>query len=397
MSKSLQNPDAFVDIGYPDGDLFCEKFLSSPEFTSDLLKEINKKFDVEKRSYKKDKEGYAQNLAQAIRFNELSKNNFLLEYVKKPKTWLSFKLGSYLNCPTLNNPENLLTQFGVIGWYGPIKESNSSKVWYVKIHKFDHCIPREAYIDIDGKTKSSDIASIRWPVIAEVDEKYLAIHWDGFSRRESPSSTKNQLPFWLYIPKIFEELQGLLTGNWEHPPLHKLLLHDLLDKYNKNNNSQYHWSHKRVRAKASGIDLNVHSSSDEKIDIDDQGLKGLSHTLAEVVLESLDYQFPYNSQILQKVETDILHTLIREWGTKSYEFKLTKKLQESNQLDSDINKFDVDLPNKNQNTTLFRAHCYFGLNSSLKGQDSLQHLMCYKECNFSVGVLKFLLDKLGIN
>ena len=393
MSKSLQNPDAFVDIGYPDGDLFCEKFLSSPEFTSDLLKEINKKFDVEKRSSKKDKEGYAHNLAQAIRFNELSANNLLLEYVKKPRIWLSFKLCSCLNCPALNNPQHLLTQFGGNGWYGPIKESNNSKVWYIKIHKFDHYIPRETYIDIDGKTKSFDIASIRWPIIAEVDEKYLAIHWDGFSHSESQSSTKNQLPFWSYIPKVFEELQGLLGDNWEHPPLDKLLLHDLLAKYDKNNNSQYHWSHKRVRAKASGIDLNVHSSSDEKIDIDDQGLKGLAHKLAEVVLEdSLGYQFPHDPQIIQKVETDILHTLIRELGTKSYEFKLTKKLQKSNRLDPDFNEFDIDVPNKNEVTTLFRAHCYFGLNRSLKGQDLLQHLKCYKECNFSVGVLKFLLD-----
>jgi len=390
-------PDAFLDLGYPDGDFFCEKFLSSPEFTSELLKQINKKFNIEKRSPKKDKEGYAHNLTQAIRFNELNTNDLLLEYVKKPRTWLSFKLGSCLNYPELKQPKNLLKEFGEAGWYGPIKESNSSKIWYVKTHKFDHHIPRKADIDIDGQTKSFDTASIRWPVIAEVDEKYLAIHWDGFSRRESASSTKSQLPFWLYITKAFEELQGLLAGKWEHPQLHKLLLHDLLDKYNTDNSSQYHWSHKRVRAKASGIDLNVHSSSDEKIDIDDQGLQGLSHTLAEVVLDSLDYQFPYNFQILQKVETDILHTLIREWGTKSYEFKLAEKRQGSNQLDSDFNESDVDVPNKNQNTTLFRAHCYFGLNPSLKGQDSLQHLMCYKECNFSVGVLKFLLDKLGIN
>lgn len=397
MSKSLQNPDAFVDLRYQEGDFFCEKFLSSPEFTSELLKEINKKFTVEKRSSKKDKEGYAHNLAQALRFNELNASDLLLEYVKKTRTWLSFKIGSCLNYPTLNNPKNLLTQFGGNAWYGPIKESNSSKVWYVKTHKFDHYISREAYTDIDGKTKSFDIASIRWPIIAEVDEKYLAIHWDGFSRSESQSSTRNQLPFWLYIPKAFEELQVLLSGNWEHPELHNLLLHDLLAKYDKNNNSQYNWSHKRVRAKSSGIDLNVHSSSDEKIDIEDQGLKGLSHTLAEVVLDSLDYQFPHDPQILQKVETDILHTLIREWGTKSYEFKLTEELSESKKLNSDCSESDVDILNKNQTITLFRAHCYFGLNPLLKGQDLLQHLKCYKECDGSVGVLKFLLDKLGIN
>lgn len=397
MSKPLQNTDAFVDLGYPEGYFFCEKFLSSPEFTSDLLKEINKKFKVEKRSPKKDKEGYAHNLAQAIRFNELSENDLLLEYVKKPRVWLSFKLGSYLNHPVLNNPENLLKQFGGVGWYGPIKELNSSKVWYIKTHKFDHHIPQEAYIDHDGKTKSFYLASIRWPIIAEVDEKYLALHWDGFSRSESQSSTRSQLPFWLYISKTFNELQGLLVGKWEHPKLHTLLLHELLDKYSTEDGSQYHWSHKRVRAKSSGIDLNVHSSSDEEIDIDDQGLKGLSHTLAEVVLDSLDYQFPHDPQILQKVETDILHTLIREWGTKSYEFKLTEELQESNKVNSDFSESNVDILKKNQTKTLFRAHCYFGLNPSLKGQDSLQHLKCYKECDGSVGVLKFLLDKLGIN
>ncbi len=180
MSKPLQNTDAFVDLGYPEGHFFCEKFLSSPEFTSDLLKEINKKFKIEKRSPKKDKEGYAYNLAQAIRFKELSANDLLLEYVKKPRVWLSFKIGSCSNYPDINKPEILLKQFGEVGWYGPIKEFNSSKVWYIKTHKFDHHIPQEAYIDHDGKTKSFDLASIRWPIIAEVDEKYLALHWMVF-------------------------------------------------------------------------------------------------------------------------------------------------------------------------------------------------------------------------
>ena len=67
MTVKLKNPDAFLDVGYLEGYPFCQKFLSSPEFTVDFLKSFN----VFRRSDLKTKEGYAINIAGAIEQKEL--------------------------------------------------------------------------------------------------------------------------------------------------------------------------------------------------------------------------------------------------------------------------------------------------------------------------------------
>lgn len=389
MGVKPYNPDAFLDQNYPSGSPFCQKFLSSPEFTIEFLRD----FKVLKRSGLKTKEGYADDLARALCNKEINPIEVILKYINKPRTWLSIKQGGYSKFPQLKPPEELLSSFGEPGWYGPIKDPTQSRIWYIYTRRIEHYIPREAHNDHEGNQKTYDIAYIRWPVIAEVSQKYVALSWDGFSyTSEDKSNSKNQFSFWLHIFEVFEEIKTLLEGDWQHPELHTLLLHTLWDKYNES--PQYNWSHKRVRAESSGIALNAHSSGDDEIDIGDKGLKGLSRTLAEVALDSLEYIFPHNPQKLNQVETAILHTLIREWGTKSYEFSL-KKILNTSDVNLDSINFDEDVQ-EIQTKTLFRVHCYFGLHLLSKSQDSLQHLKCYKECGGSVGVLKFLLTELGI-
>jgi len=399
MSTKPHNPDAFLDQGYPPGYSFCEKFLSSPEFTVEFLT----KFKVFKSSAQKTKVGYAMDVAKALDSGSLDPTNFLLEYVRKPKTWLSFKKGSYLKIPELNPPEELLTSFGEPGWYGPIREPDSSKAWYICTHRIPHrLLIQSSSEDIDvensqGRQETFEIKFIRWSVVAEVSDEYIALSWDGFSHTEDiKSNSKNQYAFWLRIPEIFEELEKHLGGSWEHPELHQLLLHDLWEKFTEN--PQYVWSHTRVRAHASGIALNAHSSSDSEIDFEVKGLKALSRKLAEAALDSLCYPFPHDSQKILQVENSILNTFIREWGTKSYEFTLKKK--EIIEPDSDLLTVEDGSGSQDSGVsspleTLFRVHCYFGLNQTSKTQDSLQHLKCYKECDFSTGVLRFLLAELG--
>jgi len=390
MLPKQYNPDAFLDIGYPTGSSFFEKFLSSPEFTVDFLKSFN----VSKRSDLKTKEGYAINLVGAILNNELSANELIIKYVQKPRTWLSLMQGAYSETPQLKNPKDLLMSFGEVGWYGPIKDTQNSKVYYIYTQSIAHYIPKEEYIDGKGKRKTYDIAHIRWPIIAEVSDKYVAVSWDGFSHvREDKPNSKNQFYFWLNISEVFKELQILLVGKWEHPELHILLLHKLWDKFL--DKPQYEWSHKRVRAESSGIALNAHSSGDTEIEVGDKGLKGLSRKLAEAALDSLKYSFPHDPAKLTLVETAILHTLIREWGTKSYEFSLKKTIDNSS-FDADITSLEVEPLKKINIETLFRVHCYFGLDLSSQSQDSLQHLKCYQECGSSDGVLKFLLAELSL-
>jgi hypothetical protein len=117
--------------------------------------------------------------------------------------------------------------------------------------------------------------------------------------------------------------------------------------------------------------------------------------LAEAALDSLNYSFSYDSQQLFQVERAILHTLIREWGTKSYEFRL-KKISDAQASIPDTADIDKDVENKVKVETLFRVHCYLGLDLLSNNQDSLQHLKCYQECGSSTGVLKFLLAELNL-
>ncbi|MEM8723604.1 MAG: hypothetical protein AAGE84_30715 [Cyanobacteria bacterium P01_G01_bin.39] len=79
-------------------------------------------------------------------------------------------------------------------------------------------------------------------------------------------------------------------------------------------------------------------------------------------------------------EVAALRTLIKEWGTKSYEFSLEKEEEKK-----ELNK-------KSKYNRLIKAHCYFGLKPNSPTQDSLQHLKC--DCGSSTSVLKFLLREL---
>jgi hypothetical protein len=97
MSSNTKKPDAFLDQGYPSGYSFRQKFLSSPEFTIDLLKG----FPIIKRSELRSKEGYAVDVAGAIENKELSPEAVLLRFVQKPRTWLSLKIGTHSKTPQL--------------------------------------------------------------------------------------------------------------------------------------------------------------------------------------------------------------------------------------------------------------------------------------------------------
>ena len=100
MTVKLKSPDAFLDVGYLEGYPFCQKFLSSTEFTVDLLKSFN----VSRKNNSKTKEGYAINIAEATESGEIDFNDLLIKYVKKPRVWLSLMQGSSSETPQLKDP-----------------------------------------------------------------------------------------------------------------------------------------------------------------------------------------------------------------------------------------------------------------------------------------------------
>ncbi len=373
--------NAFVDYGFPSGRDFCVQFLSSSEFKAATLREI-----APSATSKENKEKIALYIADSLEKGELTTDEVLLAYVKQPRMWLSIKQGQSAHTPSLKSPALLLREFGEEGWYGPIQETTGLKKWYIRTYKIPDYIRRKT-----GETSQFEECNIRWSVIAEVGHNYVALSWEGFSftpRSDEHTEKSTQFPFWLYIPAFFDQLADYLQGQWVHPNLPRLVMHEMWNKYlNKSiNDFHYKWQHLRIRAESAGVALNAHSSGVHEIDA--SGLQALSRQLAESALETLG--FTDDIEKISNVENALLRTLLKEWGTKSYEFS----------LDREVNLREADTEGsktKAQLEKLFKAHCYFGLKPGSKTQDSLQHLKCHSGYyGGSTGVLKFLLRELGL-
>ena len=113
-------------------------------------------------------------------------------------------------------------------------------------------------------------------------------------------------------------------------PLGKSSNYNLV-KYKSINGIAYKWKHLKIRAEASGLAINAQSSGIQEIDV--RGLQALSQQLAQSVLNILGlYGDPKK---MNNAEDAILLTLIKEWGTKSYEFELDRELM-ANEIETDI-------------------------------------------------------------
>ncbi|NJR19828.1 MAG: hypothetical protein HC785_32005 [Calothrix sp. CSU_2_0] len=155
------------------------------------------------------------------------------------------------------------------------------------------------------------------------------------------------------------------------------------DKYL--NQSCYKWKHLRVRAEASGLAINAHSSGVQEVNV--RGLQALSEHLAKSILEL--FGLDCDEINITKAENKALLIFIKEWGTKSYEFQLDREVI------SDENEAEKSKKDKLEN--LFKAHCYFGLKPNSTTQDCFEHLKCFMGYyGGSTGVLKFLLRELGL-
>lgn len=380
----------FIDNGYPSGYEFLEKFLSSPDFLSKTLYEINPLH----RSFNKTQK--ASEIINLLKQGVLTKNEILLSYVKQTRNWLSFKKKSKtLSFPQFQDPLILLENFGDDGWYGPIKDPDSSRVWYIYILKISDFTHRGIQNNL-----TVDQRFIRWSVIAEVSQHYLSLIWNNFTYNDSVNindENRHQFPFWIHIHNLFNDLSSELKVQLTDINLHELILIKMWDKYLSDKN--YQWRHIRIRAFASGVALNAHSSGVQDININ--GLQALSTELAKSSLRAMGISIDNDRQNLHTVENFLLRTLIKEWGTKSYEFSLEREiLVTDSSSGSDIIVEDESIINSNTRIVLkklFKAHCYFGHSvSNPTYQDSLQHLNCSLPFGGSKQALEFLVELLEL-
>ncbi|MEM8543964.1 MAG: hypothetical protein AAGF66_08250 [Cyanobacteria bacterium P01_H01_bin.119] len=379
--------NAFRDNGYASGRDFCSFLLRSPEFSYECLRQIVAEYPNLRAATKdlKTKDSVASELSAFLERDLVSAEAILLKYVQQPRSWLSFKIGSYQNLPILGTPHLLLTDFCQDSWHGPISDSSSSKAWYLRTQSIDS--------PTVGESNSGNqiiMKRIRWTVIAELSDRYIALTWNNFTHKkivDDHLGASAQFPFWKYISAFTDELISQINGQYEYLNLHKLVLLNLWDRYLSGSQANgYVWKHLRIRAEAAGVAVNAHSAGISDIDV--RGIQALSNQLAMAAMRALG--FSEDSGNLADVEVAILRTLIHEWGAKSYEFSLEgKKSDEPNDFpESDISEsFEGEKINK-----IFRAHCYFGLKPESKSQDSLQHLRTYLAYGGTRQTIDFLLN-----
>ena len=284
--------------------------------------------------------------------------------------WLSFKTGSYVSLPSKNSASSLLTNFGSSGWHGPIKDSDGC-AYYIHTRE----ITGESELN-NGNSSIIQKSHYRWPVIAKITSTYMSLSWYGFSYSDGASTKANQFPFWLYISNIFAELESMTQASLQYPDLYDLVLEKLWGKYLNDPIyiDSYKWEHLRIKAESSGVVLNAKSSSGP-VEMNLKGLQALAKHLATSTLTSLNIadQSPEHDV----VEAALLKTIIKDWGTKAYEFSL-----------------DRWEDGKSRRVKLFKAYCNFGLRTELKNEDALLHLKCYSQYGNSNGALDFLLREL---
>lgn len=326
-------------------------------------------------------------LATSLEDKSIDPDEILLAFAQQPRKWLSIKLGSTEQYPISEPASRLLTEFGKEGWYGPIKDPEASRRWYIRTSKvpfFEQTYQAEGASEGEIAERAKSVASyqIRWTVLAEIGSNYAALSWNGFRHNDLKPGLHDpqieslmQFPYWYHIPGFFDELARQSKANWQHPVLHQIVLQHLWDKYLTE--PQHIWRHLRIRADNRGVALNAHSTGafdQEKLKM--RGLQALSRQLASSALNSLEIQ--ETPEVIGSVESSLLRTLIQEWGTKSYEFSL-------DELSDDGSK----------RIGLFRAHCYFANGPSPAPQDALQHLHCFTgNYGGSLQALNFLLSEL---
>ena len=203
-TQGRRGVEAFVDRGFPDQKTFCTQFLYSAEFTANTLQSLVK------RGKSKPKYNLATNLTEALANGTISPEEILLAFVQQPRKWLSLKLGPFNKYPTFTSARDLLIKFGDETWYGPVEDASSPKKWYIRTIRVPFYeqtyqaeeLPEEG---IAEKVSSLSQYSIRWTVIAELGDGYVALSWNGFRSNEpkagqysSQLESPAQFQYWKY-------------------------------------------------------------------------------------------------------------------------------------------------------------------------------------------------------
>jgi len=344
---------------------FAEAFLASTDFEMDMLRQIARRIDL--LATGRSKSDLINLITRRVRANYENSpylSTIIQQLVARPKDAISAKVGQVSHFPILADANELVIRAGSESWYGPVNYPGDEQYarWYIRPQFVD-------YWDILPSEEAPTKLQARWLCFARVTESALSLHWRGFTYPNGPDGVENsakrvQFPYWAYIPQFFEEISQLTNAKVDYVNLHRLLLHHLWDKFLEDTN--YNWTHTRIRAESSGVSLNAHAGvTDNELNIG--GILHLARTVRTAVqkeLESKGYTMPSPDHI----DNTILRTLIREYGALSYGFHLSA-----------------------WGGTIFKAHSYFGLKPSSRSPDSFPHMQVSISEKEALEQLQFIL------
>jgi hypothetical protein len=342
---------------------FFERFLQSSDFTVTELKAVTRDLGI--RGSKTTKDDIVTSIMQIVTsFNVQSIAKEMMPYlVMRQKEWLSLRIGHVGNDPVLLDPSILATSRGEEKWYGPILRPDdvTTSRWYVRPHFVPHYEK-----DASGDVKRQDI---RWLCFARIEPRNVSLHWRGFTFSESVEVVgKNiQFPYWRYIRKFFDEIISLTDAEVDDINPAQLFLYDLWEYYR--DKPEYHWVHRRVRARSAIISLNAHAGGE--INLEDEGILNFVRVIRRAINDDLVDKHNISLPSPESIDEVILMTLLRELGTISYEFYLNCG-----------------------SSTIFRAHTYFGFDPDSTSVDGLIHHNLSLRERPDLGHLEFLLQYL---
>ncbi len=359
----------------PDGPAFTQAFLSSYDFDVETLKEIARNLGLSVGGAKSDltyRIAYcdARNLSDVILQNLVSRSH----------TAAAFKLVHGYQLPFAAPPAELVSSRGSKQWYGPINQPDEpTATWFIHPLYF-------LYKERDEDTQEAELRTytIRWHCFARLEGQFLSLHWHGFTYQNQDTlnpRSRAQFPYWAHIPGMFTTLTELLAAQSTEVKLHSLILETILEQYRRN--PAYNWHDDRIRAEAGGVSLNARAGayghakaangSTQVVQANPTDLSGITY-LAITIRTAIERKLlGYGIPLPEPTEFDdeILITLIKKFGSQSYELRLDDAEGEE----------------------LFNAHCYFGTKPTSRTPDAFPHLQFKNTSKVSdVQQLTFLLS-----
>jgi len=341
-------------------DEFAPGFLASPDFDVATLKSICRDLNLSSTGKKTD---LVDRIAPHCQRSDLARKSVMEHLVRRPKGWFSLKIGEVSTPPKFLDPTELVVGEGTQQWYGPLGDPvDDDVVWYIRPVLIPH---------FELLPDSSDVVrfEIRWLCFARVVSNFISLHWRGFTHAltlDAATRYNSQFHYWEHVPRLFDELQEAARAKLEYVNLHDLVLYTLWDKYRYDGTSK--WVDRRIRAESGGVALTARTGA--IIDIDVPGIRRLAYTIRRSIqMELSEKQGVFLSEPAWFDEV-ILRTLLREFGSLSYEFSLEDRFKRK----------------------LFRAHSYFGVKPNSTSPDSFAHLNVFTTWQDDLRQLQFILD-----